>query len=125
MDDNHIKLNVAYEGGDTAIEEFYNAVRNLNTHGYDGSGGISFAGDCMRRIGDELAPANRNLANGWYEADSFCKKLDTKLQGILETLIAEMVRYAENIKSTEYAAQNAVNEANKVTNNLLDELNGI
>ena len=118
-------LNVNYEGGITAIEEFYDAVEKLNNYLEDGLGGITSSALDMARVGEYLVPANRNLASGWYEASNFCKKLDAKLQGILKSLVIEMERYVARMKSTEYAAQNAVNEANKVTNNLLDELNGI
>ena len=114
-----------YNGGDSAIAEFYDAVMWLNNNAGDESGGLILAGSNFNDIGSELSSANSRLASGWYQAGDLIKQIDNKLQLLLSNLILEMNRYAENVDSEEQKAISAVENSNNTTNDILNELNGI
>lgn len=111
--------------GESAISKFCMCVARLNNDGDDQCGDIYDASSRFEEMAGIIKGANASLGNGWEEVSELCKKIDNKIQYVINDLILEMNKYIDSTVSGERDAINAVTESNEVTNELLSELNGI
>lgn len=102
----------------TSMQELRNAIEILC--------GISDNMNCgtgaAHLVRTYLGSTNQTLAEGWQKAHNLCYDLAEKTSNIIKTIRYDVEAYIDAVESGELALINAVNKANEIAEQILNEL---
>lgn len=108
----------------SSVEQLKNALELLifdTSTSKDGMG-LGDATQAAKQISESFVGVNSSLCNGWKTAADFFDRIQAGVGDICYELYNEMNNYVEETKQIEQQARIAVEEANEVAKQILNEL---